>query len=605
MNRVYKEATTSETIFKIKDLLNKAGILVYESLVNNPHKGIYSTRTQTLQSQGNIGQNGKGVTLKYALASGYAELIERLENECISGGRALPITFLKRLKEEFGYYFFPDEKMISEKEFLSLPSYVLDDIFSSTPKNEREKQIHTYFKQLKEKGLDGCIAIPFKDFTTNEIIYLPYNILYILVGSNGMAAGNSINEAIFQGTCELYERYAAALVYYNRLTPPTIPQNEIQKRAPKLYNIIKELEESGFKVIVKDFSVRSLIPSIGVIIIKNNKYRLNIGSDTCFEIALSRCITEIYQGSSSDESIEDIMLPIPKEEFAYFKSDFPKNIDQRTRQFVNFVKNGSGKFPFALFKKEASYPYSFEAFHEQNSYQEEVHSFINKENENGHHFLVRNTSFMGFPAVHVYISKISAIGRKNSSSDMVVDINLSTNVDSDKVKEFFQNDNKLLTNEKSMEKLLSFFPTSIHSNIKLKDLLDLDFRTESPLNYVPVSYLLTLVAVKLKRYKDALSYFKDFTSFKYVEKKRYYKQIGKILTYLAEGADKETIEKNISENVKEDISDKNLFKSIIEPKCPNCDECKLIDVCLTSGVYNLEKHIFKASKENIIQNFTI
>jgi hypothetical protein len=114
-----------------------------------------------------------------------------------------------------------------------------------------------------------------------------------------------------------------------------------------------------------------------------------------------------------------------------------------------------------------------------------------------------------------------------------------------------------------------------------------------------------LVAVKLKRYKDALSYFKDFTSFKYVEKKRYYKQIGKILTYLAEGADKETIEKNISENVKEDISDKNLFKSIIEPKCPNCDECKLIDVCLTSGVYNLEKHIFKASKENIIQNFTI
>lgn len=117
MNRVYKEATTSETIFKIKDLLNKAGILVYESLVNNPHKGIYSTRTQTLQSQGNIGQNGKGVTLKYALASGYAELIERLENECISGGRALPITFLKRLKEEFGYYFFPDEKMISEKNF--------------------------------------------------------------------------------------------------------------------------------------------------------------------------------------------------------------------------------------------------------------------------------------------------------------------------------------------------------------------------------------------------------------------------------------------------------------------------------------------------------
>lgn len=605
MNRVYKEATTSETIFKIKDLLNKAGILVYESLVNNPHDGIYSTRTQTLQSQGDIGQNGKGITLEYALASGYAELIERLENGCIFGGRALPIAFLKRLKDEFGYYFFPDEKMISEKDFLSLPSYVLNDIFSSIPKDEREKQIHAYFKQLKEKGLDGCVAIPFKDFTTNEIVYLPYNILYILVGSNGMAAGNSINESIFQGTCELYERYACALVYYNMLTPPTIPQFEIQKRSPKLYLIIKELEAFGLKVVVKDFSVKSLVPAVGVIIIKGSKYRLNIGSDTCFEVALSRCLTEVYQGSSSDESIEDVMHPIPTEELAYFKSDSLENIDQRARQFVNFVKDGSGIFPLTLFKKEASYSYSFEAFHEKNSYQEEVQGFINKAKENNHHFLVRNTSFMGFPVVHVYISKISGVGRKNSSSDMVVDINLCTNVDSDKVKDFFQDDNKLLTNEKSMEKLLSFFPTSIHSNIKLKDMLDLDFKPGSPLNNIPVSYLLTLVAVKLKRYKDALSYFKDFTSYKYIEKTQYYKQIEKFLTYLAEGADKETIEKNIPGNVREDISDKKLFESIIEPKCPNCDECKLIDVCLTSGVYNLERHIFKASKENITQDFII
>lgn len=202
-------------------------------------------------------------------------------------------------------------------------------------KDERILQIHSYFEQLKKKGLTGCVAIPFRDLTSEEIIYIPYNIFYMLVGSNGMAAGNTIEEAIFQGTCELYERYSAALIYYNRLTPPTIPHEFVKEKAPTFYNIIVDIENMGFRVVVKDFSINGQIPSIGVLLIKDNKYRLNIGSDTCFEIALGRCLTEVYQGLSDDHSIELVMNPIPQTEFSYFLKDDTDSISKKRKNSFN------------------------------------------------------------------------------------------------------------------------------------------------------------------------------------------------------------------------------------------------------------------------------
>lgn len=81
-----------------------------------------------------------------------------------------------------------------------------------------------------------------------------------------MAAGNTSSEGIFQALCELIERYASTTIYYNRLTPPTIPITHLEKY-PKELAIIKEIENNGYKVIVKDFSCGKSLPAIGVIII--------------------------------------------------------------------------------------------------------------------------------------------------------------------------------------------------------------------------------------------------------------------------------------------------------------------------------------------------
>lgn len=39
-----------------------------------------------------------------------------------------------------------------------------------------------------------------------------------------MAAGNTAGESIFQALCELVERYSARTVFFDKLTPPAIPE---------------------------------------------------------------------------------------------------------------------------------------------------------------------------------------------------------------------------------------------------------------------------------------------------------------------------------------------------------------------------------------------
>jgi len=43
-----------------------------------------------------------------------------------------------------------------------------------------------------------------------------------------MSAGNSSKEAVLQGVCEIFERYAASQIYCNQQAPPTIPHEEFK-----------------------------------------------------------------------------------------------------------------------------------------------------------------------------------------------------------------------------------------------------------------------------------------------------------------------------------------------------------------------------------------
>lgn len=134
--------------------------------------------------------------------------------------------------------------------------------------------IEQYFEEATKNGFDGITAVPFYSCYDDKIIYLPYNLTLMITGSNGMSAGNSENEGVFQGLCEIIERAAASTVYNQNLTPPTIPI-EFIKNNQILYNTIKEIEKQGYDVIVKDFSAGYNLPVVGTLII--NKKKKNTG----------------------------------------------------------------------------------------------------------------------------------------------------------------------------------------------------------------------------------------------------------------------------------------------------------------------------------------
>lgn len=54
--------------------------------------------------------------------------------------------------------------------------------------------------------------------------------------------------------------------FYDNITPPTIPENYIQKYSPEQYDLLKFIESNcNTKIIVKDCSLNIKLPVIAII----------------------------------------------------------------------------------------------------------------------------------------------------------------------------------------------------------------------------------------------------------------------------------------------------------------------------------------------------
>jgi Uncharacterized conserved protein len=126
----YKARAPEQTVSIIREILKNNGISIDEQLTNEKSVGVYSCRL-TVTNEGlselNIGTNGKGMTEEYSLASGYAEFMERLQNEWLIdtsrtprfGVSAVPVNecagdIQKFLKSNYG------ERENASKTLLSL-----------------------------------------------------------------------------------------------------------------------------------------------------------------------------------------------------------------------------------------------------------------------------------------------------------------------------------------------------------------------------------------------------------------------------------------------------------------------------------------------------
>lgn len=245
---------------------------------------------------------GKGVTPALARASAYAELAERF-----SGGLFYPVF------EEQVRFHLPALYGDTTDRFLNfawLPGYVQchpDDVPNALRVEDLlARETHLSDAQMDEiKGsrmashwVDGHSLL------RGETVKVPINLAAYIHGSNGLAAGNTIEEAIIQATCEIFERHATIQTVGPERIAPTIAADAIGN--PLVQELMAFYREKNVDVTIKDLSFDGRLPVIGVLFVNRNlksdrlEYRiLNAGASFQLEEGLTRCLTEGMQGRTT------------------------------------------------------------------------------------------------------------------------------------------------------------------------------------------------------------------------------------------------------------------------------------------------------------------
>jgi YcaO-like protein with predicted kinase domain len=602
LSRPYKERSAKETLDKIHSILETHGLLPEEISTANPFPEVYSVILALPPSKGGFSVNGKGRTKEYCLASAYAEFMERLQNGVYA---SFSRTLQSQLYHEFGFYYDPREKFLTLEEFRGLPEEVLDDLIRYTGQ-AKEEFVRAYFERLEFHKAPGVVAVPFYCSRSQKEEYLPLNLLLMMVATNGMAAGNSYEEARYQALCELMERWASARVFYNRLTPPTVPDAYLHQFAEEC-QIIDSVEKGGkYRVIIKDFSAGIGLPAVGVILhnVQQDSYRLNIGCDTSFQVALSRCLTEVFQGFNNEEVIDEILLKVPQEDPQYFTNDDEANLDMRYEVFTKFTQNGSGVFPPSLFGADPSYQFDASAFTSRGSHQEEVAHLIEFFHSLGYTVYVRDVSYLGFTSVFVYIPEISSLGKKNAPATQpkpTYDL-----IEVDKVEsKIFQIRHSFPEDLLSLASSLRTLP----AYTLVKDLFDILLKSDSPGSWINVSFLLAQLWFKLGKLNDAAKAFLVFQE-GCPDKPEYYQAMGKYMEILASGRTAAEARRELEaelgqtaavQQVCDDLENpEEFFKQMPLPKCPSCSECQLNANCLTKNLMEISRILYPVMKEALL-----
>lgn len=387
----FKDDTPDNTVKKIKNILKKINITTEEKYHFNSIENFHSIHL-VIKGVESIYTNGKGTTYNYALASSYAEFMERLQNNFLHKKFALS----PRVEKYKGFYFSPDEKYIDVNYFKKNESEWINTVID--PKEKLfANEILNNFSRIKYNSENTLTAIPYYNSEKECVSYLPSSIVDLVYGSNGMCAGNTPEEALVQGISEIFERHSMRQIILKKINPPTIP-DEFLSKFPQIYKMMKSVKSFGYNIIVKDCSLMKEIPVIGILFINENKktYKWNFGAHPNFEIAIERTLTEFLQG----KTIENINM---------INLDTSNSYDAAYNFLRVFEFGGFGHFPLEVFSDNYSYSFKeYDYLNEQDySNKKLLKHLISLLIKNNYNLLIRDVSYLGFPSFHVIIPGMS------------------------------------------------------------------------------------------------------------------------------------------------------------------------------------------------------
>ena len=152
----------------------------------------------------------------------------------------------------------------------------------------------------------------------SEMVLVPFSWFYAINEFNGPSAGNTYEEAILQGLCEIAERHVCAVVTRERIEAPLIDPDSITD--PVAVELLQKFTRHGIQVYLNDFTLDTGIPTVGAMAIdpstfpETSEIVYTAGTTPEPNKALIRALTEVAQMSGdfhSKSNYEASGLPKP------------------------------------------------------------------------------------------------------------------------------------------------------------------------------------------------------------------------------------------------------------------------------------------------------
>ncbi len=245
----------------------RLGIPVYLSLCGSKAAEIMPSRKQM----------GKGASPEQAEASALMELVERFSLFSYFGTRqSTEALTWSEAEQQFGSSLLP-----------------VSEILHSTHEELKPDQATAILDLVPWQF---CPALRVGD---GQERHIPLNWFKLLNEYNGSAAGNTLEESLLQGACELFERHVCTAIERTRPVLPSIDPASFQD--PVLKHLQDCFARNRITTLIKDFSLGTGLPTVGIMAYdpatfpRSSEIVFTAGSATSPEKAVIRAFTEIAQ----------------------------------------------------------------------------------------------------------------------------------------------------------------------------------------------------------------------------------------------------------------------------------------------------------------------
>jgi ribosomal protein S12 methylthiotransferase accessory factor len=156
------------------------------------------------------------------------------------------------------------------------------------------------------------------NLTLSREQWIPIDWFYTINEYNGPASGNSIEEAILQGLCEVVERHVGSIVSNDMALTPDIDIDSISD--PAAIELVEKFRSNGIRLFLKDFSLDTGIPTIAALAYdpttfpESSEIVFTAGTTSNPEKSLCRTLTEVAQLAGDFQSRTSYTPTLPKYE---------------------------------------------------------------------------------------------------------------------------------------------------------------------------------------------------------------------------------------------------------------------------------------------------